>query len=179
MDTPRELFLHELSDTLSAEHIFLKLAPELRREAQHAELKTALQEHEAETKGQIRRLEEVFKVLGEKPEETTCHAAEGLRQEHEALHEESPAPDVLEIGNVLGMAKSEHYEIASYTGLVQMARDLGEREVADLLKQTLDEEQAMAKRVVTLSKDLGKEVKAEIKEQEREAKQQEKAAAAK
>jgi ferritin-like metal-binding protein YciE len=159
LETPRELFVHELADILSAEHIILKLLPELARETQHPEVKTAFTEHRAETAGQIKRLDEVFKLLGEQPEETTCHAADGLKKEHEALHEEQPSPEVLEMGNLGGAAKTEHYEIASYTLAVQMARDLGERDVAALLKESLDEERAMAKRVTALAKELGKGAK--------------------
>lgn len=167
METPRELFIHELSDIMSAEHIIAKLLPELAQEAQHPEVKSALQDHESETKEQIRRLEQVFKALGEQPEETTCEAAEGLRKEHESLHEENPSPEILEMANLMGAAKTEHYEIATYTALVQMARDLGEREVADLLKQNLDGEKEMERRVKALSKELGKEAKRRMKEQEK------------
>lgn len=169
LETPRELFVHELSDILSAEHIILKLLPELAREARHPEVKTAFTEHRAETEGQITRLDEVFALLGEQPEKTTCHAAEGLKKEHEALHEEQPSPAVLELGNLGGAAKTEHYEIASYTLAVQMARDLGERDVAALLKESLDEEQAMAKRVTALAKDVGKDAKAAAKAAEQAA----------
>lgn len=159
MTSPRELFVHELSDTMSAEQIILKMLPELQKEALHPEVKAAFKEHEAETKQQIKNLEQVFKQLGEEPEETTCHAAEGLKKEHEALHEEEPTPEVLEMGNLGGAAKTEHYEIASYTLLVQLAKDLGEREAADLLKENLDQEKAMSKRVEALTKELGKAAK--------------------
>jgi ferritin-like metal-binding protein YciE len=164
LETPRDLFVHELADIVSAEHIVLKMLPELEQEALHPEVKTAFKEHRAETEGQIQRLFEAFRILGERAEDTTCHAAEGLKKEHEALHEERPSPEVLEMGNLGGAAKTEHYEIASYTTAVQMARDLGEREVADLLKQTLEEEQAMAKRVAALARDLGREAKQAAKE---------------
>ena len=164
LTTPRELFVHELSDAMSAEHITLKLLPELRKEARHPELKQAFEEHERETRQQIDNLQQVFKQLGEQPEETTCHAAEGLRQEHQALHEEEPTPEVLELGNAAGAAKTEHYEIATYTALQQMARALGERDAAKLLGENLAQEKAMAKRVEALAKllgqDLGKQAKA-------------------
>ena len=66
--TMRQLFVHELSDAMSAEHQILKMLPELRKEALNPELAQALKEHEQETKEQIKNLEEVFKQLGEKPE---------------------------------------------------------------------------------------------------------------
>ncbi len=160
LESPRELFVHELADAMSAEQIILGLLPELQREAKHPEAKQAFKDHEQETRQQIKNLQQVFKQLGEQPEPTTCHAAEGLKKEHEALHEEQPTPEVLEMGNVAGAAKTEHYEIATYTALVQMARDLGERDVAALLKENLDQEKAMAKRVETIAKELGKAAKA-------------------
>jgi len=163
LDTPRDLFLHELSDTVSAEHIVLTMLGELQQETGNADVKTALKNHEAETKQQIKNLDKVFKQLGEKPEDTTCHAAEGLKKEHDALKEEQPSPLVLEIGNLAGAAKTEHYEIASYTALVQMARDLGEREIVDLLSENLSQEKEMARTVESLAKQVGKEAKAEMK----------------
>lgn len=166
LETPRDLFLHELSDTISAEHIVLEMLGTLQQETSNPDVKAAVKHHESETKQQIKNLEKVFKQLGEKPEKTTCHAAEGLKQEHEALKEEKPSPMVMELGNLAGAAKTEHYEIASYTALIQMAKDLGETEAADLLKENLDQEKEMAKTVESLAKQLGKEAKAEQKKLE-------------
>jgi ferritin-like metal-binding protein YciE len=158
--TTRELFVHELSDAMSAEQQILKMLPELQQEALNAELKQALKAHEGETRQQVKNLETVFKQIGEKPEETTCFGVKGLADEHKALHEEQPSPEMLELANVSGAAKTEHYEMVMYTGLVQMAKDLGERDAAQLLKDNLDQEKAMAKRVEALSKELGKQAKA-------------------
>src|SRR5215204_3358961 len=123
---PRDLLIHELGDMLSAENIIAKMLPELAKEAQQTEIRAAFKEHELETKEQIKRLQAAFIELGEKPEITTCYATEGLKQEHTSLQEEDPTPQVLEMANLLGAAKTEHYEIASYSGLVQLAKDLGE-----------------------------------------------------
>ena len=159
ISTVRELFVHELSDAMSAEQQILKMLPELQQEALYAELKHALKEHEAETKQQVKNLQAVFKQIGEKPEETTCFGVKGLADEHQALHEEDPSPEMLEMANVSGAEKTEHYEIVTYTGLIQMAKDLGEKESAQLLQENLDQEKAMAKRVAALSKELSKQAK--------------------
>lgn len=164
VESTRELFVHELSDIVSAENTIAKMLPPLEREAVTPEVKTAMAEHVKETREQIDVLKRVFKTLGEKPEETTCHAAEGLKQKHGALLEEEPTPEMLEMGNLGGSAKTEHYEIATYTTLFQMAKHLGEREVAELLKQNLDQEKAMSKRVEALAKQVGKQAKAAAKE---------------
>lgn len=163
MDTPKDLLVHELEDMVSAESIIVKMLPELAKEAQDPEAKAAFTEHAAETKGQLDRLKRMFELLGEKPEKSTCYATEGLKQEHEALHEEKPSPEVLALGGLLGAAKTEHYEMASYEGLAQLATDLGEREVASLLKESLAEEQAMSKRVKELAKKAGKQTAAATK----------------
>lgn len=170
LETPRDLFIHELSDTMSAEHIVLKTLGDMANETGNAEARKAIEHHRGETEQQIRNLENVFDLLGEKPEDTTCHAAEGLKKEHDALKEENPQGNVKELGLLAAASKTEHYEIASYNMLHQMAKDLGEKEVAELLKENLDQEKEMARTVQTLAKDVGKEVKAELKEKEKEAK---------
>jgi ferritin-like metal-binding protein YciE len=80
------------------------------------------------------------------------------------MHDEEPSPEMLEMANLSGAEKTEHYEIVMYTGLIQMAKDLGETESAELLQENLDQEQAMAKRISALSKEIAKEVKAARKE---------------
>jgi ferritin-like metal-binding protein YciE len=164
LTTPRELFIHELSDAMSAEQQILKMLPELQREAQMPDVKQALKEHEQETRQQVKNLQAVFTQLGEKPEETTCFGIKGLADEHKALHEEDPSPPVLEMANLSGAAKTEHYEMVMYTGLIQMAKDLGEREAATLLQENLDQEKAMAKRVEAFAKEAGKQAKAQTRE---------------
>jgi ferritin-like metal-binding protein YciE len=119
---------------------------------------------EQETKGHVKNLQAVFKQIGEKPEETTCFGVKGLADEHQALHEEDPSPEMLELANLSGAEKTEHYEMVMYTGLIQMAKDLGEKESAQLLQENLDQEKAMAKRVAALSKELGKQAAAADKD---------------
>ena len=156
LTTPRELFIHELSDAMSAEQQILKMLPELQEEALNSEVREALRTHEKETQQQVKNIQEVFKQIGEQPEATICYAVKGLAEEHKALHKEKPSPEILEMANLGGAAKTEHYEMAMYTGLVQMAKDLGEPEAAQLLQDNLDQEKTMAVRVETLARELGK-----------------------
>jgi ferritin-like metal-binding protein YciE len=156
LTTPRELFIHELSDAMSAEQQILKMLPELQKEALNHELQEALKTHEEETQQQVRNLQEVFRQLGETPEATTCYAVKGLDEEHKALLKEQPSPEILEMANLGAASKTEHYEMAMYTALVQMAKDLGETDAAQLLQDNLDQEKEMAVRVETLARELGK-----------------------
>ena len=156
LTTPRELFVHELSDAMSAEQQILTMLPELQAEALNHELKEALEIHEHETQQQLRNLEEVFRQIGKQPEATTCYAIKGLADKHKALHKQKPSPEVLEMANLGGAAKTEHYEMAMYTGLVQMAKDLGHDDAVQLLQDNLDQEKAMAVRIEMLARELGK-----------------------
>lgn len=151
--TPRELLIHELNDLLSAEQLILMLLPELAREAHGQAHKKLFLDHVNETKEQITRLERAFDLLGERPEQATCYGTEGLKREHEALHQEDPSAEVMAIAGLLGAAKTEAYEVASYTGLIQLAKQLDEPGVAKFLQQTLTEEQAMAQRLMEAAKE--------------------------
>jgi ferritin-like metal-binding protein YciE len=160
LSTARELFVHELSDTLSAENIIHKMLGQVVKETKLPDARAAFEQHLEETKQHIANVESAFEAIGEKPEKTTCHAAVGLSEEHKALKEEKPTAHALELGLLGGAGKTEHYEIASYTLLVQMAKDLGETEAARLLQQNLDQELAMSKTVEQLAKVVSKDAKA-------------------
>jgi ferritin-like metal-binding protein YciE len=157
MTTPRDLFIHELSDAMSAEQQILKMLPQIQEESRRPAFKQALQQHEQETQQQVQNIQNVFQQLGAKPLATTCFAVQGIAEEHKAIRKEKPSPEILELANLDGTAKTEHYEMAMYGGLVQMATDLGESQAARLLQQNLDQEREMAKRVELLARDLGKQ----------------------
>ena len=156
LTTPRELFLHELSDTLSAEQIFHKVLGEMAQETKLPDARTAFESHQKETAQHIENVKTVFKNMGEQPEKLLCHAADGLKKEHDSLKEEKPKGDVLELGLLGGAGKTEHYEIASYKMLVQMAKDLGEADSVKLLQQNLDQEIAAANKVEKLARTVSK-----------------------
>ena len=157
LETPRDLFLHELSDLMSAENIFYKILGEMAELSDHPDAKKAYSSHQKETKGQIDRLHKMFEIMGEKPEQVTCMGADGLRKEHDSLKEEKPEGIVKELGMLIGADKSEHYEICAYRNLGNLARSLGESEVADLLAETLAEEEAADKKAREIARSLGTE----------------------
>jgi ferritin-like metal-binding protein YciE len=159
MSSARELFIHELSDTLSAENIIYKMLGKVAKETQLPEARKGYEKHLKETEQHIANVEAAFKSLGEAPEKTTCLAAKGLSEEHDALKEEEPTGHALELGLLGGAGKTEHYEIASYTLLVQMAKDLGETEAVKLLQANLDDELTMAKEVEKLATSVSRDAK--------------------
>ena len=142
----RELLLHELGDILYAERKFLTGTKGMAREVNSPEMKARLEEHVRETEGQIERIQEVFKVLGEKVKAEKCEAAIGLREEHDSFKsEEKPSKPILEAFDIGSGLRIEHYEIAAYRTAIAIATAMGEKECLPLLEESLREEEAMAK----------------------------------
>ncbi len=158
MTEPRELFLHELGDMLTAEKTIEKALPKLRQEATDDELARGFEHHLDETRQQIENLERVFESLGERPKAERCPGIEGIKAEHdEFMRERKPTEAICDLFLTGAAARTEHYEIAAYTGLVEMARALGERESALLLEENLRQEQEMLRAVESSSKRLMKQ----------------------
>jgi ferritin-like metal-binding protein YciE len=137
----QEYFLESLQDVFYAEKAIIKALPKMKKAATSEELQTAFEDHLRVTKQQVARLEKVFESLGEKAKGKKCEAIEGIIKEGESIIEdtdEGTAPR--DVGLIMAAQKMEHYEIATYGGLVQLAQTLGHDEAADLLRQTLGEE---------------------------------------
>ncbi|HQW44782.1 MAG TPA: DUF892 family protein [Chitinophagaceae bacterium] len=101
-----------------------------------------MENHLAETEEQVKRVEQVFEILGKKATAKKCEAMEGLLKEAEAIMEECEEGAMCDAGIISAAQKVEHYEIASYGTLRQFAETLGLEEVEELLQTTLDEEKA-------------------------------------
>jgi ferritin-like metal-binding protein YciE len=158
MTDPRELFLHELGDVLYAERILVKTLPKLQEEASDEELTLGLEEHLEQTRQHVKNVEEAFEKLGEKPSAEKCPGIEGIKQEHDDfVAKESPSQDVLDSFLTGAGARTEHYEIAAYEGLVTMAEALGESEVVQLLNENLEQEKAALEKLKTIGKRLAQE----------------------
>ena len=137
----QELFVDSLKDIYYAEKAITKALPKMQKAATSEQLVAAFEEHLSVTQGQVARLEQVFESIGEKVGSKKCEAIEGLIKEAESIIEDTDAgTSTRDVGLILGAQKVEHYEIASYGGLRQLAVTLGYNEAAELLQVTLDEE---------------------------------------
>lgn len=136
-----ELFVDSIKDIYWAEKHLTKALPKMQKAATSAALATAIAEHIAVTENHVVRLESIFQLLGEKAQAKKCDAMEGLSKEGEGIIEDTDEGTATrDVGIILASQKVEHYEIATYGGLAQLATTLGLTEVADLLSQTLAEE---------------------------------------
>ena len=150
---PEELFVHELQDMYYAEQTLTKVLPKLASQSTDRELSKAFTSHLAETKEQIQNLEQVFQNIGKPAKGERCPGIEGIKEEHESfMQENDPTPALLDMHLTGAAARAEHYEIAAYTGLIEKARALGERDSVKLLQENLRQEKEAAKKVESISK---------------------------
>jgi ferritin-like metal-binding protein YciE len=138
--TMDDLFVHTLRDIYYAEKQITKALPKMIAKAVSPELKRAFQTHLTETEGQVRRLEEVFRMHGQQPKGVTCEAIDGIIAEAESVMGNVADQDVLDAAMIAAAQAVEHYEVSRYGTLAAWAKELGRSDCANLLHQTLEEE---------------------------------------
>jgi len=145
-DMMKDSLLHQflvdgLKDIYWAENRLLKAIPKMQKEATTVQLEKTLGEHLDVTRDQIQRLDQIFDKLGIKAAGKKCDGMQGLLDEGEHVMEETEEGSVTrDVGIIVSAQKIEHYEIAAYGGLAQLARTMGHNEIAELLDATLQEE---------------------------------------
>ncbi|WP_336514130.1 ferritin-like domain-containing protein [Pollutibacter soli] len=134
-------FMDSLKDIYWAEKALTKALPKMQEAATTEELQSAIEAHLTQTEEHVNRLEQVFEILGEKPQAKKCDAMEGLIKEGDSIVEETEEGSMTrDVGIIMAAQKVEHYEIATYGGLVQLAITMGRDDAAKILAATLEEE---------------------------------------
>src|ERR1700679_710605 len=137
-----ELLISELKDIYSAEKQITKALPKMAKAATSPELRAAFESHLEETNGQIERLEQIFETLGKSGRGKVCHGMQGVLEEGSEVLEDTEKGDVRDAALISAAQRVEHYEMAAYGCVREYAKLLGQKEIAQLLKETLDEEKA-------------------------------------
>jgi ferritin-like metal-binding protein YciE len=136
-----EFFVDQLKDIYWAEKKLVKTLPKLEEAATSPKLKQAFGEHLVQTQTHVSRLENIFEMIGQEAEATKCPAMAGIVDEGEEIIDETrEGSSQRDAGLIFAGQKAEHYEIATYGGLSQIAETLGFRDVANILNETLSEE---------------------------------------
>ena len=144
MTEMKDLLTHELGDLLYAERRFLTSTRHLGKETDDPEIKARIEKHAEETETQIERLQQAFSAIGEQAKAVKCEGAIGLREEHDSFKSERPTREILQAFDLGSGLRVEHYEIAAYRSAIAIANAMGEKECAELLRENLQEEEAMA-----------------------------------
>lgn len=154
ISTMEELFLDELRDLYDAEKQLTKALPEMADAATSEELRSAFTEHLDQTKGHVRRLEQIFEALGEKGTGKKCAAMAGLIKEGDEIAGDSDETAVRDAGLIAAAQKVEHYEISGYGSARTHAELIGNKSAARLLEETLQEEKQADTRLNELAQSL-------------------------
>ncbi len=150
-DNLREALVEEIRDLYNAEKQLLKALPKMAKGASSDELRDAFESHLEETEGQVTRLERVFELLDEKPRGKHCAGMAGIIEEGNDALQEDMEDAVLDACLIASGQRAEHYEMAAYGTTVAWAEALELGDVAQLLRETLDEEKAADKKLSSLA----------------------------
>ena len=152
----QQLLVEEMQDLLHAETQLTKALPKMAAAAHHPKLREAFEKHLTQTEGHIQRLQQAFALLGEKAEAKPCKAMAGLVAEGDETIQEGKNKEETDsdLGLIIAAQKVEHYEISGYGTLRDLARHIGQPEVARLLTQTLGEEESADFLLTEISKPL-------------------------
>ena len=146
-----DLFVHTLRDIYYAENQIAKSLPDMIDKATDTKLRQGFEKHLAETKGQIQRLEKVFKMHGVEAGGVDCPAIDGILEEAEEVSGEVEDKAVLDAALIASAQAVEHYEITRYGSLVAWAKRLGRPDCASVLQENLDEEKATDQKLTELA----------------------------
>jgi ferritin-like metal-binding protein YciE len=147
----KKLYVDELKDLYNAENQLVGALPKMARAATSADLRAGFEQHLEQTREHVKRLEQIFKGLGESPKGKKCKGMEGLIKEGAEMIEEVPAPEELDAGLISAAQRVEHYEMAGYGCVATYAKLLGEDQAVSLLRQTLEEEKETDEKLTQLS----------------------------
>lgn len=140
VDSVDKLFVNELKDLYSAEKQITRALPKMAKAATSNELRNAFQTHLEETRDQIERLEQVFKIVGQRASAKTCKGMKGLLEEGEEVMKETEEGELRDAAMISAAQRVEHYEMAAYGTMRTLADLMGQHEISKLLQKTLDEE---------------------------------------
>lgn len=140
IETLDDLFVHSLRDIYYAEKQIEEALPKMIEKASSPELKQGFEKHLEQTKGHVRRVEEVFEMHGVKAKEVDCPAIDGILEEADDVSGDVEDKQVLDAALIASAQAVEHYEIARYGTLIAWARQLGRDDCASILAQNLQEE---------------------------------------
>lgn len=155
-----ELFIEQLRDLYDGEQQITKALPKLIEKSSNTQLKNALQEHLDVTREQIRRLDQIFQILGEDATGETCKGMKGVIAEGDDVVGDAKDMSVRDAVIIASAQRVEHYEIAGYGTVRTYAKLLGQQQIAQLLEQTLEEEKEADQTLSQIADSVNLEAKA-------------------
>jgi ferritin-like metal-binding protein YciE len=151
LESLKDLYLEQLQDLYSAETQLVEALPKMAEASTAPDLRKGFTDHLKQTQEHVKRLERIFKSLGEDKGGTTCHGMKGLIKEGEEMIKMKGEPAAKDAGLIAAAQRVEHYEIAAYGTVRTYAELLGQDEHVTLLDKTLNEEEDTDERLTQLA----------------------------
>jgi len=149
-----DLLFHQLEDIYDAEVRLVKAIPHMQEAANNAELKTAFAEHHSHTQEHVERLNQVFRALGSEPQRETCPAMQGLIKEAEEMVKAQGDADACDSALIASAQRIEHYEMAAYGTIRDLAEGLDQQDTMKQAQANLDEEKKADDTLTRVSKNI-------------------------
>jgi ferritin-like metal-binding protein YciE len=146
-----DLFVHTLQDIYYAENQIVKNLPTMVEQASSQELRSAFRNHLMETETHVRRIEQVFQMHGQPVKAVDCPAIDGILSEARDVMSDCDDAEVCDAAMLSAAQAVEHYEITRYGTLIAFAKQLGRKDCASVLQQTLEEEKAADQKLTTIA----------------------------
>ncbi|WP_426956791.1 ferritin-like domain-containing protein [Muricoccus radiodurans] len=139
----KEMLVDQLKDAHSAERQAIQAMKKALRNTSEPQLRQGIEAHIAQSEEQRERVEQALEIAGAKAGRKVCEAMRGLVEEaqHEMEEQEEKGP-VMDLVIIAAQQRIEHYEIAAYGTMAELAKATGQQEIAELLGRTLQEEKA-------------------------------------
>jgi ferritin-like metal-binding protein YciE len=153
LTTLEKLLEDQLKDLYSAENQLIKALPKMAKNAASDALREAIENHLEETRGQAERLDRIGEIMNIKMSGKKCKGMEGLIEEGKEVLEADGDEEIVDAAIIAAAQKVEHYEIGAYGTARTLAQQLGRKEVAELLQETLDEESAADEKLTQIAEE--------------------------
>ncbi len=160
LENLEQLFLQELRDLYDMENQIVDALPKMVEASHNDQLKSALKQHLEVTKGQVRRLEQVFNIMGEDASGETCKGMKGIIKEGDDMATQGGDDATIDAGIISAAQRVEHYEIAGYGTVRTYAELLGQQQISKLMQKTLDEEKEADEKLTEIARSVNVEAKA-------------------
>jgi ferritin-like metal-binding protein YciE len=145
ISTMDDLFVHVLRDIYYAEQEILNALPTMIEKATNPDLRPGLQQHLAETRNHVHRVEQVFQMHGVERETVNSPAIDGIIEEADEIASDVDNKEVLDAALIAAAQAVEHYEITRYGALVSWAKQLGRSDCANVLHITSRKKERLTK----------------------------------
>ncbi|MDQ3192607.1 MAG: DUF892 family protein [Bacteroidota bacterium] len=157
LNSLKDLFKDQLKVLYYSEKEFLDTLNKVEDKVSSDELKNQINQLCNDTEGQVKRLEEVFSKVEMESEGKKCPAMDGVIDEINEVINEDADPKVIDAAIIAEIQKGIHFKIASYGTLKTYAKMLNFSQVADRMKETIQEEKNTDKKFTEIADRVNQE----------------------